>query len=219
MTPTLAGPASTGSRRCAAAAGFLSAVLCLAAATGSAGAADIGLADQWRASSARPAELRRILVIGISRDAALRRQFEDRFVSLLRGRRSDGVPSYTLVPDLAAAADTAAVLDALFAREVDGVITVFLDPLDDRSHEAWAAGWRERVARETTVRAYVGEGLGAVTSDVTWIGVEFGLWSVQTGRLVWAGRTDGERMSRLRKQASDLVQAVINGLVYDKLLR
>jgi hypothetical protein len=191
----------------------------LGAVTGAATAQEIGLADQWHAPTTEPPDLRRILVIGVSHDAALRRHFEDRFVSLLRGRVSDGIPSYTIVPDLAAAPDPQTVVDALFAKQVDGVITVFLEPLAERAPKGWAAGWRERVVQETTVRAYVGEALKASTKGVKWFGVDFALWSVKTGQRLWAGRTDGQRLGPLRDQASDLVQAIINDLTYDKLLR
>jgi hypothetical protein len=189
------------------------------AATGVAYAAEVALVEQWRAPAAAPANLEKILVVGISRNGEVRRRFEDHFVSLLRGRRSDGIPSYSLVPDLTHVPDPEAVLQTLFSRQVDGVITVFLDPLDDRSLDAWAAGWRARVETPVTVRDYVAEGLKAVGKDVTWFGAEFSLWSVESRQRLWAGRTDAERIGRLRKNAGDVVQTVINDLVYQKLLR
>lgn len=50
------------------------------------GAAEIALLDEWRAPEIGGTQFKRLLAAGITTDAPTRRKFEDRFVSLLRGR-------------------------------------------------------------------------------------------------------------------------------------
>ncbi len=176
-----------------------------------------GLADRWKdAQAIRPA-LRKVLVVGITPDAHARRAFEDRFVSLLRGRDVEAITSYSIVPDLGAAQDPATVRDALLAQRVEGLITVRLTPLGDPKEEAWAAGWREAMTGPERAREYVETGLRAFDAKSSKFGVEVAFWSMDDGRRIWAGRFKGQSIKFLRGHASEMAQSVIDEMVFQGL--
>jgi len=176
-----------------------------------------GLADRWKdAQAIRPA-LRKVLVVGITPDAHARRAFEDRFVTLLRARGVEAITSYSIVPDLGAERDAAAVRDAFLAQRVEGLITVRLTPLEHPPEEAWAAGWREAVARPERARDYVETGLRGFDAKSSKFGVEAAFWSMDDGRRIWAGRFKGQSIKYLRGHASEMVQSVIDEMVFQGL--
>jgi hypothetical protein len=169
-----------------------------------------GLVDRWKSATGVPPGLRKVLVVGIVRDPKTRRTFEDRFVTLLRARGVEAITSYSIVPDLAAGRDTAEVLGALFAQRVEGLITVRLRPLDDAPEEQRAAAWHTAMDGTERPRAYVESALGAMATEADDYGAEAVYWSVDNGRRIWAGRFPGASAKRLRKDASAMVQTVID---------
>lgn len=176
-----------------------------------------GLEDRWMNAQGIPPGMRKVLVVGITPDAHARRAFEDRFVSLLRGREVEAITGYSIVPDLGAERDTAKVRDALLAQRVEGLITVRLTPLGDPTEEAWAAGWREAMTGPERARDYVDTGLRAFDAKASKYGVEVAFWSMDEGRRIWAGRFKGQKLKYLRKHASEMVRSVIDEMVFKGL--
>lgn len=183
-----------------------------------ASASDIGLADRWKNPDADRAGFVKVVVVGITHDAAARRQFEDRFVSLLRGRSMQGITSYTLVPDLANVPDPQKVVETILADQVDGVFTVRFAPLDDKeATEAWPAAWRADIDTPARVRDYVEAWMRRPAVDAKRYGAEVTVWEVATGRRLWAGRFHPLKRSELQKNASSMTQDVMNQLVFEKV--
>jgi hypothetical protein len=179
-----------------------------------------GLADIWMDPGAARIGLHKILIVGIAKDPKARRRFEDRFVSALRGLHSEGVTSYSIVPDLQAPGDPAEVLKTLFAERVDGVITVRIKPMDKKAEEAWAAGWRAAQEQPQRARDYVDAALRDINPEADDFSAEVTLWSmgsVGSGRRIWAGRFPRQSIDFLRKHAPDMVQLVINEMQYKDL--
>jgi hypothetical protein len=189
---------------------LLIALALCAAGVPAAGADHPALADRWRDEKPVPPDVRKVLIVGITADNAARRRFEDRFVTLLRARSVEAITSYSIVPDLGAERDPAAVLGALFERRVEGVITVRLAPLDKTPEEERAAAWRAAMAKQDQAREYVDAALRGFDVEADEFGAEVAYWSMDDGRRVWAGRFPGESMKRLRKEASAMVQTVID---------
>jgi len=175
------------------------------------------LADTYNPGTTHP-EFRKVLVVGITRNAPARRRFEDLFVSILRGRESQGKTSYSIVPDLDNIPDPNKVVETLFADQVDSVITVRLVSLDDRSEAQWGAAWRAEVGQSVRIRPYIVASLQQLAPDADQHGVEFALWDVQSGVRLWAGRSGPVKVKKLRKSATDLVQDVMNELRHQMLL-
>lgn len=179
-----------------------------------------GLADRWMDPAAARIGLHKVLIVGIAKDPAARRRFEDRFVSALRAHNTEGVTSYSIVPDLQAPRDREEVLRILFAQRVDGVITVRLKPVDAKSEEAWAAGWSAAQAEPQRARAYVEASLKETNPEADDFGAEVTLWSLgsaDTGRRIWAGRFPRQSIKYLRKHVNEMVQLVINEMQYKDL--
>jgi hypothetical protein len=191
-------------------------LLVLAAA---AGASDIGMAEHWKMPDANRIGFNKVVVIGITTDAAARQRFEDRFVSLLRGRSMQGITSYSIVPDLTNVPDPHKVVEALLADQVDGVFTVRLVPFaDKKAWEAWPAAWRAGVESAPTVRAYVEESLARVPpAKVKKHGAEVSVWEVANGRRLWAGRFSPMSIGDLQDNASGMTQDVMTELVFEKV--
>ncbi|HZN02243.1 MAG TPA: hypothetical protein VFD06_01520 [Candidatus Polarisedimenticolia bacterium] len=176
------------------------------------------LMDTWRGpGSARP-EFKKVLVVGITRNAPARRRFEDLFVSILRGRESQAITSYSLAPDLDNIPDPEKVVETLFAGQVDGVITVRLVSLDGRDEAQWGEAWRKELDEPVRIRPYVTDSLRRLAPDADLHGAEFALWDVQTGERLWAGRSGPVKVKKLKKSATDLVQDVMTELRFRALL-
>lgn len=190
----------------------------LAVLAASAFASDIGLADRWKNQDADRVGFAKVVVVGITHDAAARRQFEDRFVSLLRGRSMQGITSYTLVPDLANVPDPQKVVETILADGVDGVFTVRFAPIDDKAaEEAWPEAWRAEIGAPGRVRDYVDASIRRPFVDAKRYGAEIIVWEVASGRRLWAGRFQPLKRKELQKNASAMTQDVMNQLVYEKV--
>jgi hypothetical protein len=63
------------------------------------GCAATKIINQWSNPNYSAASFKRILVIGVSKQASIRRAFEDEFVAQLRAISIDAVPSYEFIPE------------------------------------------------------------------------------------------------------------------------
>ena len=182
-------------------------------------AGEIVLADSWRNDAAKPVELAKVLVVAITTDTGIRHRFEERFVSMLRGRNSDGITSYSLVPDLRHVGDRKAIVDILLSEKVQGVITVRLVPLEKETAPAWSAAWKGRLLEPSLIRTQIEESLAQMNPDAKSYGVEVTLWSMAAGERLWAGRTNPDSARALSRGAGDLVYDIVNEMVYKGLLK
>ncbi|HYV84894.1 MAG TPA: hypothetical protein VFB49_03200 [Patescibacteria group bacterium] len=210
-------------RRRAVAAGMLlvaCAALAPAAVAPPVRADESGLADRWMDATAARIGLHKVLIVGIAKDPRARRRFEDRLVTVLRTHNTEGVTSYSIVPDLQAPGDPEANMKTLFALRVDGVITVRLKPVDAKSEEAWAAGWRAAQQEPQRARAYVETSLREINPEADDFAAEVTLWamgSVEPGRRIWAGRFPRQSINYLRKHVNEMVQLVVDEMQYKDL--
>jgi len=163
---------------------------------------------------------KKFLVVGISDVKEARHQFENNFVSQLRGRDIEGVASYTIVPDLIGIDDAEAdkILAAIEELKVDGVITVRAVPLIDLTEEEWIAAWKEQVVSDATIRELIDDSLPLVDAKAKRYGVELAVWDVETGVRFWAGRTNVLKRKQLSKGVPEFVRGVIGTLVMADLV-
>ena len=163
---------------------------------------------------------KKFLVVGISDVKEARHQFENNFVSQLRGRDIEGVASYTIVPNLIGIDDAEAdkILTAVEELKVDGVITVRSVPLIDLAEEEWIAAWKEQVVSDGTIRELIDESLPLADAKAKRYGVELAVWDVETGVRFWAGRTNVLKRKQLSKGVPEFVRGVIGALVMADLV-
>jgi hypothetical protein len=188
----------------------------LAAPTGRADMAY--LAEGWRTTSAVAVPFKRLLAAGITTDAPTRRRLEDRFVTMLRAHDVGCLTSYSIVPTLPAPEDRQKVVDRLMAQQVDGVVTVSLVPLEETTEEEWVAAWRQALDQPVQLREYVDAALRRPAEKTKRFGAEITLWNLATGERVWAARTTGDKIKKLRDAAPNIVDDVINDLIHARLL-
>jgi hypothetical protein len=184
------------------------------------GAASPGrIADQKLDESFEAGEFHKLIVVGITDDLQARKNFENKFVSHLRGRGIGGVTSYSLVPDLTAEEDSEAIVREIHAQGIDGAITVRVVPLlEPLTQEGWIAAWAEAAEADGDLRELIDESLPVTKDWAKRYGVEAALWETKNWKQIWAGRTDPASRKTLRKRSGDFVQSVMDVLTNRTLL-
>jgi hypothetical protein len=176
------------------------------------------LVERWIDKELEKRTFERLLVIAITDDYEARRNFENKFVSHLRGWKIDGVTSHSLVKDLTSTDDEKVVLDAIEGQEIDGAITVRVVPLKGISEEQWAAQWKAATESDGSVRALVDESLPLEGRKAKHYGIEVAVWETANGDRIWAGRTNPYTVKQMRKGSGEFVQFVMQALKSVELL-
>jgi hypothetical protein len=176
--------------------------------------------NSWKATEDTGPALRKVLVVGVTKRADVRRPFADGFVAALKAKGIDALPSYESDPDLAP--EGAERLKVLVGRTgVDGVLVTRL------------------VRRETKAQyvpgapppAYIGMNMYGYYPRV-WTGyydppmvveseivtAEVNLFRAANEKLVWAATTETFAPSDIVASTKDFAKVVIAALSKDKLL-
>ena len=156
-------------------------------------ATNTSLVNMWRDPSYNQ-PMSKLLIIGVQKDQATRRNWEDRFTEELTRHGVTAVPAYTLFPgDLP---DTQRVVEVVQREGYDGV--VMTRPLASTVESRWVPGYVRDVPSlgydpwygvyyNYYRRVYEP---GYVETDQV-VRYEINLWSTRDpGRLVWTGTTE-----------------------------
>jgi hypothetical protein len=90
-----------------------------------AGCAATSLVNQWKNPEYAGGAFQRVLVVGVTKQASIRRTFEDQFVSQLKATGVDAVQSYTVLPE-DGQVEEARLKKAVEDARADGVISTRL---------------------------------------------------------------------------------------------
>jgi len=183
-----------------------------------AGADQQRLVERWIDKEFEKREFKRLLVIAITDDDEARHNFEDKFVSHLRGWKIDGVTSHSLVQDLTSVEDEKIVLEAIEDQEIDGAITVRVVPLKKIGEEQWATQWNAATEADGDVRELIDASLPLSGEKSKQYGIEVAVWETGNGDRIWAARTNPYTVKQMRKGSGDFVQFVMNALKSAQLL-
>jgi hypothetical protein len=177
------------------------------------------LIDRWENPDDH-LRFKKFLIVGISNIKEARNQFENNFVSQLRGRDIEALASYRIVPNLVGIDDAERdkILTILEDEKIDGVITVRAVRLKDLSEEDWIATWKKQVESDGTIRELIEETLPLADEKAKKYGVELAVWDVETGVRFWAGRTNVLNRKQLSKGVPEFVRGVIGALVMADLV-
>jgi hypothetical protein len=173
---------------------------------------DHRLVSEWTEPDFGTPRFEKIFIIGIADLTEARKQFEDRFVSHLRSRNIDGVPSHGLVPQLDRVEDRTAIVVALEDLGVDAAITVRLVPLDDQTEKEWEDAWRRQTESKPRIRGLIEESLPPPEKKAKRYGVEVALWESGDWSMIWAARSDAYKRKELTKEAAYFVELTISSL-------
>jgi hypothetical protein len=197
----------------------LTAAAILLAALAPAGAADgHRLVQSWTDPAYEGRRLQKIIVAGIAGLTEERKQFENMFLTHLRGRRIDGITSHSIVPQLDRIEDREALIRALQEKGIEGAITVRLVRLDDRSEEEWAEEWGRQPGSGIRILDLVEQTLPIPEQDAKRYGVEVALWEARDWKMVWAARSDSYKRKEIFDAAAPFVQRTMNALLDEGLL-
>ncbi len=176
------------------------------------------LVEEWRDPQFEQRLFRKVLIIAISDVAETRHLFEDKFLTHLRGKKVDGVPSNEIVPQLDRPQERAAIIAALEEEGVDGAITVRLVPLDEIKEEGWAKEWRGQAGPDIRVRDLIEQTLPLPEKRAKHYGVEVAMWDSTDWQMIWAARTDSYKRRELSDEAASFVQFTMFALWDARLL-
>lgn len=199
---------------------FLAALLFVAT-----GCASTTLTSVWRDSSYSGGRFQTLLVMGISKEAGIRRIFEDEFSAKLRSAGVIAIPGYTLIPQDGQV--PRAVVDAAIVKAgADGVLVTRLLQIERRTE--YAPGYPRAVPAVGYRRnfyGYYGSTWGptpyAATPqrfDYDVVALETNLWRSEGGELVWSGTTQSFAPSDVRQATQEFAEVIIKALREQKLI-
>jgi hypothetical protein len=186
--------------------------------------APTNLMTSWVDPQASGKKLENVLVIGVARNAPVRRQFEDGFARVLRSRQVGALTSYMQLPDPAAINDAAVrpialkekVTHVLIVRLVDQkTVTTYAQsgPAYYGRYPAYYGGWP----------GYYNNGYAMATRpgyayETEYVNLETNVYDVATGKLVWSGLTETELGGRMQERIEDFIYVIFNAMIRDKLI-
>ena len=163
-----------------------------------------------------------VIVVGISRDAGLRRIFEDEFVSLFKQKGVKATASYRVLPDedlqdekkLDSTVRNSGFDTILMTRVIDVRKDTQYIPPDYiyAPPSYYYRGWHGYYAQAYMMSpGYTVEYETAV--------LETNLYDLQTDKLVWSARSDAPSDGKAGKHIKDFARTIISRLAEAKLIK
>jgi hypothetical protein len=185
------------------------------------GCASTTIVNQWENTADRGPACRKMLVVGVTRNASVRRIFEDEVVKAALARGVVPVPSYTLIPEDGPVAD-ARLAEAVQRAGVDCVLTTRVVQVQTQLDvipppgAGWGPPWG--------FYGWYGGAWGplyayppqVVARDVVY--AEVRLFRTGPDTLAWAATTQTFAPTDARKESAAFAQLVITQLAERKLI-
>lgn len=174
------------------------------------------LSNSWTQPDYKGPPLKKLMVMGISNEAATRRTFEDEFVKDLKAVGVEAVPSYNYIPENGKA-EEARVNQAVKDAGADGILITRLVRVDVNTQvtPAYPVGM-----------GYYGGYAGAwggfydppmVTQTDTLV-VETNLYGIDESHLLWSGTTQTFAPTSLKQEMPGFAKLIIGELQKHKLI-
>ena len=173
------------------------------------------LKHSWQSRDYNGPPLKKLLVVGISKQSTVRRTFEDGFVEQLKAGGVGAVASYTLIPDDSQATEaqlTQAVKDAgadgaLITRlvRVDVTTQAFYPPVGMGYYGAYAGAWGGAYNAPTV-------------SESDTVVLETTLSGIDESKLLWSGTTETFAPSSVNDNLPGFAKVIIGALKKGKLI-
>jgi|SRR5262245_60992573 len=180
--------------------------------------------DQWQSPDFKGGPFKRVLVVGITTQAATRRIFEDEFVRQLRARGTDAVASYTLIPE-DGPVERPRLERAVKEAGADGVIVTRVLKVEQKTQVV--PGTPAFPGFGTDIYGFYGTGWGGVWTGYASppavfryeeVRAETKLFDARTAALVWAAQSDIFAPTDARKDSADFASRIIAALASRKLI-
>jgi hypothetical protein len=180
--------------------------------------------DQWQSPDFKGGPFKRILVVGVTSQAAVRRIFEDEFVRQLRARGTDAVASYTLIPE-DGQVERSRLERAVKEAGADGVIVTRVVKVEQKTQVV--PGTPAFPGFGTDIYGFYGTGWGGVWTGYASppavfqyeeVRAETKLFDARSAALVWAAQSDIFAPTDARKDSADFASRIIAALASRKLI-
>jgi len=198
---------------------FILLSILLAATVTLAGCASTALVNQWSNPSYNSPFSKKILVLGVSRQASIRRTFEDEFVSQLKAAGYNAVASYNYIPEDGQASESR-LRQAVREAGADAAITTRLIRVEERQqvtpgyyqpvHPYGFYGWYSSAwgGYYEPPRVYQ---YAVYTSETS-------LYDTNRNQVVWTGTVETTAPGDIRREIRSYIEIVVNALKKKKLL-
>jgi hypothetical protein len=168
------------------------------------------------------------MVIGVSNNTVVRRQFEDTFVAELNQLGETAMPSYPVLPNadeineqtVAPVVEQNQIDHLMIVRVVDKkTVTTYVPPSTTyyggypSYYPSYYGSWY----------GYYGHGYSTVTTpgytyDTQYVNLETNVYDIRSGKLIWSGLTETEIGSQVAAQMQELVHVLTTAMQKDKIL-
>jgi hypothetical protein len=182
------------------------------------------IVDQWQSPDFKGGPFKRVLVVGVTTEATVRRIFEDEFVRQLRARGTEAVASYTLIPE-DGQVDRARLERAVKEAGADGVIVTRVVKVEQKTQVV--PGTPAFPGFGTDIYGFYGTGWGGVWTGYASppavfqyeeVRAETKLFDARSAQLVWAAQSDIFAPTDARKDSADFASRIIAALAARKLV-
>jgi len=183
------------------------------------GCASTEIVNQWSNPSYRFPSFKRILVLGVSRQASIRRTFEDEFVSQLKAAGYHAVASYNYLSEggqvsesrlrqavREAGADAAITTRLIRVEERRQVTPGYYQPVHPYGFYGWYSSAWAGYYEPPRVYQYA-----VYTSETS-------LYDCTKNQVVWTGTVQTTAPGDIRKEIRSYIEIVVNALKEKKLL-
>jgi hypothetical protein len=180
--------------------------------------ASTSLTNSWSSPDYKGPALKKLLVVGVSNQPAMRRTFEDEFVKELKAVGVDAVASYNFIPE-DGQAEEARVNQAVKEAGADGVLITRLVRVDVNTQVAPAyppmmgMGFYGGYSR-----AWGGFYSPPVVSTTDTLVLETNLYGVSESNLLWSGTTQTFAPTSLKQNMPGFAKVIIGALQKRKLI-
>ena len=184
-----------------------------------AGCSSTELVNQWSNPAYTSASFKRILVIGVTRQASIRRNFEDAFVAQLKAAGVDAVPGYAYMQEdgqvgeqrlkqaVTQAGADAVIITRLVKREQKTVVTPgYLQPAPGVGLYNWySVGWSGYYEPPSVYRYDV------YTSETS-------LYDMARDQVVWSGTAQTTSPGDIDKEIKNYAEIMVAALKQKNLI-
>ena len=176
------------------------------------------LSNSWVNPEYKGPPLKKVMVVGVSSQPALRRTFEDEFVKELKAAGVEGVASYNFIPE-DGKAEEGRVSKAVKEAGVEGVLITRFVRVDVNTQVTpayppmWGMGYYGGYAG-----AWGGYYDPPMVTQTDTLVLETSLYGVDESHLLWSGTTQTFAPTNLKQEMPGFGKVVIGALQKHKLI-
>jgi len=173
------------------------------------------LKNSWRAPPYKGPPLKKIMVVGVSKQAVTRRTFEDGFVKQLKADGVEGIQSYNFITQ-DGKADEGVVKQAVQKAGADGVLITRLVRVDTNVQVVQPMGFYGGYGGYAGAWGGYYDAPMATTTDT--VVLDTTLWGLNDSTLLWSATTETFEPTNIQHEIEQFSKLIIGALKKQKLI-